>query len=92
MYGANGGEEFLRFDVFEQESGSPGGNGAVDKVLVIEGGKHNDLGVWEFRQQPFGGGDAVDARHLDIHEHDIGRLRAGEVEDFIAIGCLPGNV
>ena len=34
-----------------------------------------------------GGGDAVDARHLHVHEHDVGAQLAGQLD---GLGAVPG--
>lgn len=36
--------------------------------------------------------DAVHARHVDIHQDDVGPHAADQIDGFLARGCLPGDL
>ncbi len=66
-------------------------------IIVIEGGQHQDPGAGTCGEDPCGGGDAVHARHPQVHQHDIRSAPIyqldslvpvfGLVDDLEIIGC-----
>ena len=70
--GPDSEQQFLGAGVLQQEPGGPGAQRVEDVLIEVEGGEHHDLGRAgpECHDLP-GGLDAVEARHPDIHEHDV---------------------
>src|SRR5260370_10489579 len=47
-------------------------HGGKDRFIVFEHGDHQDADVWAGRHNLSCGRDAIDARHLDVHQDHIG--------------------
>jgi len=56
----------------EQVAPSAGLHGLEDGVVVLEHGQHQHPDMRADRQDPAGGLQAVEARHRDVHEDDVG--------------------
>ena len=78
--GAHGIDEGLRIGVLEQEAAGAGAQGAQDVVVDLEHGEDEDARGGERRigADPTGGLDAGEARHLDVHEDDVGTQLGGQ--------------
>ncbi len=72
MHGAHGTHQVLGVRVLEHEPARPAPQGPPDVVVDVEGGhdEHAHLGVR--RGDLLGGGQAVPAGHLHVHEDDLG--------------------
>jgi hypothetical protein len=57
--------------VFEQEAAGPGAQRAQDVLVGVEGGQDDDLGWVGSGAQLFGGGEAVEGGHADVHQHHV---------------------
>lgn len=70
--GADGFDEFLGGDIFEEVADGSGAKAVEDGIVVVEGGEDDDLagGVGLF--DAAGGGNAVEDGHAEIHEDDVG--------------------
>jgi hypothetical protein len=69
--GAHGLRQGLRRAVLEDEAARPGPQRVVDVLVEVEGGQDQHAGVAGL-DHPLGRGDAVQDRHPDVHENDIG--------------------
>ena len=54
-------------------------------LCVVEGAEHDDRGVWMEPADRTRGGDAVCARHRDVHQRDIRTQRVDELDSFDAV-------
>lgn len=83
--GADSGEEVLLAGVLEEvAAGACAKDFAdVDAVLVHGEGKDADFGAG--LEDAAGGFDAVEFRHGDVHDDDVGEKRLGEVEGFATV-------
>ena len=64
--------DLVRLGRLEQEPRSAGAEGTVDVLVEVEHRQHQDLGTSSAGHDATHTLDAVDARHLDVHQHDIG--------------------
>jgi hypothetical protein len=69
---ADRGHELLLGDILEQEAARPRAQRLVDVLVEVEGGEHEHARPVGHRDAARGL-DAVDARHADVHEHDVGQ-------------------
>lgn len=78
------------FGVLHQESGGPGAHGLEDVLVEFEGGQHHHpyLGKFRGRGDFAGGGQPVQHRHANIHEHHIRAEFPGQPHRLFAIGGL----
>jgi len=86
--GVHGGDQLVRAGSLEQEPGGAGAQAGEDVVVIFEGGQDQHLGSGHRGGQPLGGGDAVQARHAHVHQHDIRAEAAGGVDRLEAVGGL----
>jgi hypothetical protein len=75
-------DEVLRRRGLDQESGRAGPQCAQHVLVGIEGGQHDHGRRIGQLADPLDSGEAVHARHAQVHEHDVGagaddRLDAG---------------
>ena len=66
----------------------PGHQGVVDQLRPVEGGQHDDPGIAGRRGDAPGGLDPVQPGHPDVHQHDVGAGRPGEVDGLATVGGL----
>ena len=80
MDGAHGVNEGLGVSILEQEAAGAGAQGAQNVVVNLEHGEDEDARGRERRvgADPSGGLDAGQARHLDVHEDDVGEQLGGQ--------------
>src|SRR5699024_3286613 len=79
---AHGGDEVLGGGVLEEESAGTGAQGGEDVFVGVEGREHDDPRVVAgHREDRAGGVEAVEARHPNVHEDDVGGGAADEVDD-----------
>ena len=66
----------LRLDVLEDIPRGTGTQGLDDRLVLVEGREDEDghIGESGVLRDELSGGDAVDTRHLQVHEHDVGTL------------------
>jgi hypothetical protein len=87
--GAHGGGELARRRALEQEAAGARAERLIDVLVVVERGEHEDAcadaGVG---LEPSRGLDPVDARHPDVHEHDVGRCAQRRLERLGAVRGL----
>ena len=68
--GADRGDQARGGRVLEQEACCARAQGAVDVLVLVEGREHDDGRRVGLAQDLFGGGQAVELRHPDVHQHD----------------------
>ena len=75
------GDELLGRRVLQEVAAGAGAQGGVHVLVEIERGEHEHLGVAVVarRDQP-SGLDAVQDRHPDVHEHDVGTGPLAELD------------
>ncbi len=69
---ANGVDDELGGGLLDQKSARAGGSGFVDIGVVAVGGEHDDSGGGRGQDDLAGGFQAVEQRHGDVHEDDVG--------------------
>jgi hypothetical protein len=76
--------------VLDDEAAGPGADGLEHVLVELEGGEDDDahLGQPVVGGDRAGGGQAVGARHADVHEHDVGPLPPGELHRLLAVTGL----
>ena len=67
---SDGVDELVGVGVLEQEAARAGPQGVEDVVVAVEGGEDEYLGQVGLDDLA-GGRDAVEDRHLHVHEHDV---------------------
>ena len=65
--------------------------GVRDHLGGLDGREQHDLGVGHDRSDPARRLDPVDPRHVEIHQHDVGRL-AEHAHRLVGIACRPHQV
>ena len=90
--GADAGDQHFRLDVFDEVAACARGERRGDLLRFLERrqGDDRDLGV--AGREDADGRDAVDDRHLQIHEHDIRCQSACELQCLTAIGRQTDDV
>ena len=95
--GPHAQQQLLGRSVLEQESAGPGPEGCVYVLIQVVGGQDDDtdlmggLAVRLPRRDTAGGGQPVQQRHPDIHQHDVGPGLAGQPHRFLAVAGLPDH-
>ena len=88
----DGLHDFLDGAVLDQVPHGSGLEGPGHDVAVVVHREHDDgdarLGAVD---QP-GGLHAVEDRHGDVHQHDVGQQLLGQAERLLAVGRLPDDV
>jgi hypothetical protein len=83
-------QQVFRFGVLDQETPGPGPQGGVDVLVEAVVGQHDHV----YAGQPRVGGDlpgrldAVQDRHLDVDQRDVGQVRHGERDRLTAVRGL----
>ena len=82
--------------VLEQEPGGPGLESRVDVLVEVERRQDHDprrcardapVGT-RWTDQPPGRLQAVETRHPDVHQHDVGPVAPGQPDRCLAVGGL----
>ena len=82
---ADGFDQILRRRGLEEERGGTGGECVEDVFVQLEGGEdHHARQACDLAR----GRDAVEARHADVHQDDVGALFADEVDRLLAVRRL----
>src|SRR6266542_4841158 len=68
----HGGSELLALGVLEQKAARAGFHRAVDVFVEVEGRQHENARTCPSRDKAARSLDAVEFRHADVHEHDVG--------------------
>ncbi len=74
--------------IFEQISLGAGRQGADQEGLIAVHAQHNDADVGIALDDLGGGIDAVQLRHGNIHDDDVGRELLGEANGFAAVASF----
>jgi hypothetical protein len=77
---------------FSKKPLAPGPEGAQHVLIGVERGQHDDLGRVGASAEQFGGGEAVDLGHPDVHEHHVRRIPVDRSEHLGPIGRLSHHV
>jgi hypothetical protein len=67
----DGRDQLLGAGALEQEAGGPRAEGPEDVVVLLEGREDDDPGLGRRLEHGPGRLDPIDARHPDIHQHDV---------------------
>ena len=65
--------------------------GPLHELALGERGEHHDRGD-PGAGDPLGGGDAVEDRHLDVQDHQVGAVLLGQLDRLLAVAGLPDDV
>ena len=68
-----------------------GAQRAVDVLVEVERGDHDDPGRLRVGGERAGGLESVEAGHPDVHEHDVGAQPPGERHGVDAVARLAGS-
>jgi hypothetical protein len=90
--GADRGGELVSFGVLQQEPGGAGLEGGHDACLLDEARDRHDLHVGVIGLDARGRVDAVDARHQQVHDHDVGLQRGRGLDRGVAVGGLTDDL
>src|SRR5919107_791801 len=87
---AYGVQEVFRLDVLDEESGRAGAQRVEDVLVQAVVGQDHDVhpGQGRVRGDAPGRLDAVDDRHLNVEERDVGQVFFGQVQALAAVGGL----
>ena len=90
----HGVHEILAADVLEEEAAGPGPQRVEDVLVEVEGREDDDLHriVARRLRRCAGSPRCRRAGHADVHEHDVGRCGAGDVDRLDAVGRLADHV
>jgi hypothetical protein len=80
VHGSDREEQFFGRDVLQQEAAGPGLQRGEGVLVEVERGQHQDPGTVAGQPDPPGGLHPVQPWHPRVHHHDIGRVRAGELD------------
>lgn len=86
--GVNGGEEDAVGFVFEDVAASAGMDNSLNEVVGFVHGENEDFCGRRDRANAAGGIDAIEERHADVQDGDIGFEFAGFVDGVASIGGL----
>ncbi len=87
-HGPDRAQHLLLIRPLEHIAACTGPHRRKDRVVVLEHGDDDDADVRAGRHDAPRGLDAVDARHLDVHQHHIGLQGRGLVDGILARGRL----
>ena len=85
---ADCGQQFVGGRVFQQVATRPGLDAVEHILIVVEGRQDNDSCGGQLRDNLSSRGDAIAARHLHIHQHNVGAQRERALTGFLPIGRL----
>jgi hypothetical protein len=90
-HGAYRGHQIVGHGIFQQIAAGAGAQDLahVDRVLVHAQGDHANVRI--VGREAAGGFDAVELRHGDIHDDDIGPQAGGEFDGFAAVAGFAHN-
>jgi hypothetical protein len=78
--------ELVRLRVLEQVADGAGVERLQDALPVRERREDDDGGFCRLAEEPTGRLDAVEARHLEIHQHDVGFSLSRDAHSLVAVG------
>ena len=81
---ADRGGELVAAERLDEELARAGEHRAAEVVGLALDRHHHDGGGRDGPGQLLGGGDAVHVRHVDVHQDDVGRQRAGQADRLAA--------
>ena len=97
MHGLDRGDDVGGRGILEQKPGGSGLQRAQHQFVSVEGSQDDDLGRIGLGAEQPGRGDAVEERHADIHQHDVGMVQVSGGQYFVAVAGfaddlhLPGS-
>src|SRR5439155_17008371 len=77
---------------FEEVAAGAGAHGREDGVVVVHHGEDEDSGLWPLGQNLAGRVDAVEDRHVQVHDHDVWLEGVGEVDDLLPVSGLADDL
>jgi hypothetical protein len=89
---ADGGHELVGAEGLDQEFAGAGKHRAAQVVGLALDAHHHDRCRRQAGRELFRGGDAIHARHVDVHQHDRRVERGGELERLDAGGGRTDHV
>jgi hypothetical protein len=81
---ADGAQQVLGRGALHHIAAGARGDGVGEQALVAIGGEHDRLHLGARLGDPLDGGDAVDARQADVHDHDLGTQPADRLDHLLA--------
>ena len=81
-------DDFADRGVFGDVADSASLQSAVEHITINVHGEHHDAHFLAGGDQSTGGLDAVDGRHGDIHQNNIGAHGQGDAYAFLAVLCF----
>src|SRR5258708_19919076 len=76
MHVANGLDQFIGRQAFEEIAASTGLKSALDLDIAVERRKHNDARIWKLSADFDRGVDSAETGQTDIHERNFGPMLA----------------
>jgi hypothetical protein len=83
-HGSYRGDDLLGRGVLEEKAAGAGTQRLEDVLVEPKRGQDQHA----LSREPPGGFDAVDSRHPDVHQHDVGCVLAGGSDGLLAVACL----
>jgi hypothetical protein len=91
-HGAHRRHELLRRRCLQQEAARPGAQRLIEVLVLVEGGQHHDAGVGALAGQRARCCDAVEVRHADVHQRDVGLRTAHQLDGLLAVGGVADHL
>jgi hypothetical protein len=86
---AHAGHELVGGHGLEQEARGAGAQRLEDVGVLVEGGEDQHARLRRRQREDLAGrGQAVEARHADVHQHDVGAQARGERHRLVTVGGL----
>ena len=79
--------DVLAAGVFGEVAEGTGGESGGDRLVVAEGGKHDDTGCRVVLVDAAGRFDAVHPGHAQVHQHDVGGVLLDQSKGFLSVTC-----
>src|SRR5260370_22649695 len=88
MHVANGLDQFIGRQAFEEIAASTGLKSALDLDIAVERRKHNDARIWKLSADFDRGVDSAQTARTDIHERNVGPMLAVQPDRVNTARCL----
>src|SRR6185437_1125312 len=88
----DGGADLLLVGALEQVTAGAGAQRGEDRVVVVEHGQHEHLDVRTVRHDATGGLDAVQPRHVQVHDDHVRLGLPGQLDGLGPAGGGPGEL
>ena len=90
--GKDGADQIIGGDIFEQVALCACLQGGEELFVVNKAGEDDDARLGERGEDLFGGFDAIEMGHDDIHQDHIGLVLEGKLDGFLAIRSFTNDL